>query len=287
MNTIEVPERGHKFNIPSHLGECTPEEYVDICELLFRYQSGEIDYLQFRYAAVYRFLNMVPKNKKLSEVQEQDMNSNIYMISELIDDFFVKDEDGQLIIRQEYYHNPIPTIPLPIGSYYGPQDYLRDVTFGQYVDALNIFATYAVHTEPELLYNLAAIFYRKKGIKYKSSDIENRTKKLQHTGFGYIYGVYLFLASFQHYITSATVTWEGKKLDLSILFKSHNTDSSSASSMPGLGMKATAFSLAESGVLGTLKNVNNTNLWEVLLLMYDVRKNDIESKQRAKDSQTN
>lgn len=285
MNTIEIPERRLKFHIPSHLGECNAEEYADICELLYRYQSGEINFLQFRQAAIYRFLNMVPSKKKKRPEEEKDTAyQNIYRISELIDEFFTRNEEDKLSIRQEFQHNPIPTIPLAIGNYVGPQDYLRDVTFGQYVDGLNIFSTYVSNPDPELLYNLAAIFYRKKGHKYKSDEIDKRSKKLKFTGFGYIYGVYIFIASFQHYLTKATVHWEGRELDLSILFKSTSTDNQITQLMPGLGMKATAFMLAESGILGDLKDVYKTNLWEVLLLMYDMRKNDIEAKHREKSA---
>lgn len=275
MNLIEVPERGLKFNMPSNLGECNPSEYAAICHLFFQYQSAEISYEQLKYMAVYALLNLQPSKK---EEHQEKAQSNIYQLSSLVDDFFNHLPKNRIEIKQDFQHNPIPKIPVAKGFLNGPQDHLKDVSFGQYVIALNIFSTFNAHPDAQLLYDLAAVFYRRKGIAYSENKIEKNSKTLHQTNFGYIYGFFIFFASFQHFITSASVTWEGKEADLSILFKS--TGDAFISDLPGLGMKSTSYMLAETNILGNLKDVNNTNIWEVLFLMYDIRKNDLDQKKK-------
>lgn len=281
MHYIEIPELKRHFNMPGELGECTPAEYVAICGLLYKYQAQEITIDEFRVLAIYELLN-IKKTKKPKDKEAVDCN--IYQLSLLIESFFTRDDDNHISINQNFQHNPIPKIPVAYGHYYGPQDYLRSTTFGEYVDALNIFSSYHETGETELLYNLAAVFYRPKGKKYNPKMVDKHTKKLNYTPFGFIYGVYIFFASFQHYITSATVFWEGRELDLSILFKKSSTGFESK--LPSLGMKSTAYMLAQTNVLGDLEKVNSSNLWEVLLLMYDIRKNDMDEKTKQDQAKT-
>lgn len=281
MNRIEIPDRNLSFNMPEHLGECNSEEYAGMCKLLFEYQSGKIDLQQLRQRAVYVLLNLRPSKKESPEEIEEQKNANIYQLSELVDSFFTKNEDSKLAIRQEYQNNHSPVIDCGTLKYHGPQDYLKSATFGEYVDGLNIFSAFNQSGSVDLLYNLCGVFYRKKGKKYNPDKIEHISKKLKFADFGQIFGFYMFFASFQHYLTNATVYWEGRELDLSILFKNTSPDAPT-SSLPSLGMKATSYMLAESGVLGNLEAVNNTNIWEVLLLMYDIKKSDIDNQQKQK-----
>jgi len=283
MHAINIPHLDKSVDIPSHLGECTAVEYADMCDLLYQYNHQKIDFLQLRVAAVYRLLKMDFSSKKRSEEDQEAVETNIYLLSELIDSFFTTPEEGPMVLRQEFNHNPTLTIPCATKTLYGPDDYMIDITFGQYVEALNVFSTYVAQPDEELLYLLASIFFRKKNTPYSEKQVQQNVKALKTTGFGYIYGVYLSFASFQHHLTSAIVLWEGKEYDLSILFKSHYADADApTATLPGLGMKSTAFMLAKSQILGNLAQVNNTILGEVLLLMYDLRKDDIEQKIQSK-----
>lgn len=283
MHTLEIPEIKRTFNIPSHLGECEDEDYANVCELLYQYNHQQIDYFQFRVAAMYRLLNMKVSKRKHPQEVVDNKEQNIYRLSELLDSFFYTNDDGIPTLRQEFNHNPTLTIPCATSTLYGPEDYMIDITFGQYVEALNIFSTYTAQPDVDLLYMLAAIFFKKKGAKYDESKVLFITETLKTTGLGYIYGVYLSFASFQHHLTTAIVMWEGKEYDLSILFKSHEADGDTPTpTLPGLGMKSTAFMLAKSQILGNLEQVNNTTLGDVLLLMYELRKDDIEQKLQHK-----
>jgi 7,8-dihydro-6-hydroxymethylpterin-pyrophosphokinase len=88
-------------------------------------------------------------------------------------------------------------------------------------------------------------------------------------------------ASFQKYLCSAKIYWQGRELDLSILFKNDNSDSFE-STIPGLGMKSTLFTLAQTGVFGPIDKLRKENAWEILQGMYDLTKRDLDARAQQK-----
>ena len=74
---------------------------------------------------------------------------------------------------------------------------MEDITFGQYVDALNIFAMYNREPSQELLCNLWAIFYQCKNAKkskaYDKQSVDRKTKLARQIYWGKIFGFYLFV----------------------------------------------------------------------------------------------
>ena len=293
MITLEIPETGTKFNMPSDLSECDSRQYNEISFLIYQLQQKEIVYEVFRVRAVYALLNMKPVESDNKEHQEEKM-VNIYRLSELVDDFFedIEGEDTK-ILKQYYVHNPVQRIKCLLTSYYGPTDDFGNIQFGEYIDALHLFTEYHSTKDNGFLYQLMATMYRpydKKGNDpenpedfiddnrqmYNEYLVPKRAKKFKRLYFGEVYGFYLLFASFQKYLSSAKIYWQGRELDLSILF---NSDTKVVESdVPGIGMKSTLYTLAESGVFGTIKELRRESLWEILLRMYDLTKRDLDHK---------
>jgi hypothetical protein len=298
MHTIEIPEEKLLLYIPSNLGECDEQQYIDMCELIYLFQSGQISYEDMRVMAVYRLLNLEPSKKELLIPDQENKLSNVYQISLLVDNFF-EDKEGKKIIKQDYTRNPVPAFrPLWV-HYYGPADTFTNITFGEYTDGLRLFMEFSATGNLQLLYLLAAVFYRKKkwfhwvrkhlnnyngDIRepYNSDILEARAHTFKVMPIGFIYGVYLYFASFQKFITSATVPWAGRELDFSVLFDDGTSDTMEA--VPGIGMDSLVFSLAESSRFGSMEGVRSAKLWEVLILLYDLRKQDLDYKLNDKIS---
>ena len=74
--------------------------------------------------------------------------------------------------------------------------------------------------------------------------------------------------------------WGGKEIDFSILFDSKDE---AQTDIPGIGMDSIAFSMAESGTFGNLKEVDNMNFWVIMIRMYDSRRADLEQKKRQEN----
>lgn len=300
MHIIEIPESNLKRYIPSDLSECDAQQYMDMCELIFHFQNEAISYDELRIHAAYKLMNMKPSK---ATDQEEEKFSNLYLISELIDDFFDIDEKGLKTIKQYYIHNPVPTFKPLWKTLYGPSDSFMNMTFGEYTDALRLFHDFHATGDMEILKIITALFYRPKKsflfIKkrfenyngdiretYNSNNLEARAKTLQYAPIGFVYGFYLLFASFQKYLIDAKIMWSGKEIDFSILFESASGEQESTNEIPGIGMDAIAFSIAESGAFGTIEEVRKANFWQIMVRMYDLRKTDLERQKQERNATT-
>ncbi|ANB40923.1 hypothetical protein ACSN7D_001238 [Flavobacterium psychrophilum] len=284
MHIIQIPELKITKYLPTDLSECDPIQYIEMSALIFYYQTGIIDYEEFRVHATYKLLGMKAVRKK---IVDYDKYSRIHQLSELIDTFFEENENKEKVIKQYYIHNPIPKFRGAFRNFYGPSNDFDNIKFGEYVDALEAFVNFNQTGELIYLSTLLAIMYRKRDYynsisqkdkrkKYNSDIVHKRAKFFQRQHIGVLYGFYLYFASFQKYLTSATIFIQGSEIDLSILFENKKTKDESK--YPGLGMKGVLLSMAESGVYGPEQGVRDTPLWEILIRMYDITKRSLDEE---------
>lgn len=279
MHHIINLHNNKEYHLPEQLGECTSQQFIKVSKLLYLYQTKKLNLYQFKKACVYALLNMRKSTKKLSELEQLQLDDNLLRLSTLIDSFFSTTEDGMSII-QEFNHIPFNKIPVGFNTYNGPTHHFKNVSFGQYLDALNIFAFYNEFKHSALLLDLLAVFYLPKFGKLKNKSlIKERAHKMRNIHFGYAYGFYLYFAAFQHYLGTAKVPIEGKFLDLSILYK--RSQHSSEPLYEDVGMRGTAYVLAESQVFGPMNELLETNMWDILLHMYHIKVRDIEQQSKS------
>jgi len=300
MHSIVIREAKIEKFIPEDLSECDSKQYIDMCELIFKFQAQMITYNELRVHAIYKLMNMVPKNEYIQEDEEEKL-SNIFMLSELIDSFFIVNDQDQKVIKQQYIHNPVPKFKPLWHNYYGPSDSFQNIKFGEYTDALRLFFQFNATGDFELLFALCAVLYRKKKSfywfkkhlnnydgdirePYNPIFVDKRAKVFRVAPIGFIYGTYLLFSSFQQFISGAQVPWGSSVLDFSILFQTDG--STEAETVPGIGMDSVLFSMAESGAFGSLEKVQNTNLWHILIRMYDIRKRDLDNQKREENARS-
>lgn len=288
MILLEIPETNRKIYLPEDLAECDGQQYADACLLIFQFQQGKLTYEDFRIEMLYRLLNLKKGRTKLAADQKEEMTSTIYLLSQRIDSFFEQDENDKMVIKQYYIKNHTPTIRDAFQKWYGPADEFNDITFGQYVDALNVYSLLEQKPNEDLLFRLMAIFYNKKGQKYDPKKVEDNAPRFRYVHFGRVYGFFLLFASFQKYLFSAKVYYQGNELDLSILFEKDSKEKDTVESkIPGIGMLSVAHQLAESGVYGPIQEVRKTDFWEIMLRLYDIRKRDLDHEaDRKKQEET-
>lgn len=281
MHEIEIPEKNKRLYMPKHLGECDNDQFAHMAFLFFQYQNKQITLEQMRYNAVYKLLNLeVSDAQNLNNIEVDKMNANIYLLSELVDSFFTSPEEGKIQLIQEFRHNPMPHIPILKGKLKGPANNFQDMSFGQYLDALDIFGNFVEDPQTDLVYDLCATLYQKG--KYSPKNTPGIAKLLKTNFFGYVYGSYLVFATFQQVINNSMIMIEGNLCDLSILFlKPKNYKK--YTTYPSIGMKSTAFVLAESGVFGTYEQVRNANMWDIFARMYDMKVRDLENEKHQEE----
>lgn len=276
-HTLEIPAKKLKLFIPSELSECTPQQYIDICELILSYQTKTITYEEFKIQAIFRLINL--KHSKKTNLETEKTLTNIKNLSDLIDTFF----ENNYTIKQNYIHNPVPKIKL-WRTYIGPADAFENITFGQYIDAHRLMLDFSVTADFDNLYLIAAIFYlpkktlSKNTYPYDGKTVEQRSKTFKFLPIGFIYGVFLWFTSFQKWLTSAEIPFAGRNLDFSIVFGNSQTESTE--SYPSIGMDSIVHALAESGVYGTKEQTLKANLWDVLIRIYDVTQTNLEKEKQ-------
>ena len=284
MHTVEFPS--YKKYIPEDLSECTPQEYIDISELILAYQMQTIDLETFKIQGLYRLMNF--KRSKKTNFECEKTLTNLKNLSDLLDTFFDKESDN-LTIKTEFIHNPVPIIK-HWRTYKGPSDAFQNLTFGQYVDALRLFQDFGANGDMQNLFEIAAIFYLPKKIfsastiPYDNKTVEQRAKIFRYLPIGFIYGTFLWFASFQKWLTTAEFMYAGRTLDFSIIF--NNGGGTQSEPIPGIGMDEVVFSIAESGVYGNKQQTLKAELWDVLIRIYDITKRNIEQQKQAEKLNT-
>lgn len=290
MHVLEIPEANIKRYIPEDLSQCDTEQYINMCALLYQYQSNQLSLDTFLVHGLFYLLDIENTN-----TDDDQALSNITQLSQYLLSFFdeiKKEESVDLQIKLYHINNPIASF-IQVKKYYGTSDGFENMSFGEYVDALDPFEDFHQTGDVQYLYQLLAIFYRPKKSnyfqlknifsfdgdkreKYNAHQVAALTNKFKKQPIGIAYGFYLLFASFQKYITTVKIYIQGKEIDFSILFDDTLTKKWKESSVPGIGMRSMMFSMAESGIFGELKQVREAPFWEIYLRMYDIRKRDLD-----------
>lgn len=281
MIKLEFFENGHEVNFPECLSECDTREYIDMSKFIFLYSTNQINLPQFQRLAVYSLLNVELSKRPLKSETERLVSQNVAFLSQYVMNFFDEKENEEnglinIIPKLDFIHNPMKTVTINKVKFVGPDDNMQNVTFGDYVDAHNVYFDYLAFSEIQSLRKLFDIFYKPKNKIFYG--LMNKTIS-NGIDMGILYGFFLFFASFQKWLsTSAKVHYEGVEIDLSIIFQSKDV-SPTKSSNPGLGMKSLFHTVAETNVFGDADKLRETPLWDVLPFLYGMRKKSLDEKE--------
>lgn len=300
MHKIELAN-GISKQFPENLGEYTNAQYLHFCELLTQYQSGIITYHEFRIALTYKLMDMVHSKTKLSLEEEDARNENVFRLSLFIDDLFVEKTIEDKIIKTidlSFVDNKIPTFTHNNTTYYGPEEVLLNISFDEFIEAVNHFNNFNTSNDNLDLDKLVATLYRPKKTATKqniltnydgdirqefySTNVELRAKAIDQLPMHIKIGVKLFFEACINFITNATeVNVLGNDIDLSILFQGET------SKEKGIGMLNVLFTMAETNVFGNKKETGKERYWTILLKLYQNHL-DVESKkQQLKNAKGN
>lgn len=293
MHTIElytlkkVTKPMKKIQIPSDLDELTPEQYQYFLQLIGLAQSGVLDYTDIQTRMVYFILGMkhhprIFNNKSInSDETREQICYNISTIADLLDFLFIiEDHQGDRQFQPaRTIHNFFPKIK----NLYGPEDAFQNLSVIEYVHARDHFLNYAKTQEEKHLNNLVATLYRPKKWfhsirkkmpsydgqirqKYNDNTVESRFKKVSKIAPELKFAVYLYFLECENFIKTSTINVGGSFIDLSVLFKSSDDDGGGVSD--DLGMLGILYKVAETGVFGNMEGASQTNLYDMLLKLY-------------------
>lgn len=254
---VRVEHNGKVYEIPGVLDELTPDQYKSYLFLAVMLRRGVLDETGFRAKLLAELMGL--------KVDITDFKPDVAegLIAQLgvLDGFL--DEKGPITSTGR---NLLPEFA---GWTARVGDMLNGLAFGDFVEALTLLGRLDDDEESQqaVLNELARLLYSPPEDK---GDAEVPALVAVHS--------LTFFTSVFNMIRKEPIGISGELINFSIIFKP----------VPGIPSKADdhtgwhgiAMEVASSGVFGTLKEVNGTPLWDVLLYLYRAKFDLLHEKRK-------
>ena len=156
----------------------------------------------------------------------------------------------------------------------GPKSHGADLTFGEFRHALAYCNNYTQEHQPEMLTALCGVLYRNAGDSKLGQWREPFNANLMSFYANRIYampdylkwGVYAWFSSFCRFLTEGTFILDGHEVCFAPVFGRRKDEGEADQS---LGLNSILFSVAESGVFGSIKETDDAPLLRVLMKLLD------------------
>lgn len=262
----------------------TEAQYRYFSFLELHRQLGNISMGQLEVQLIYFCLNMVRTSK------DEKVVENINELRKLVRPYYTSQKSKKTgkqapIVDLNFVVNPLPVITIQKEKFYGPADALQDCSYEEvFVHAQNALLDFSNTLDEEYLDKLVAILYRKpkagKRPKFDGEAYEEHLEQIKTLKPEIKFGVYLFFASCQKFITTAESLdiGGGNTVNIAALFK---PDPSQGKSKV-IGPVGIIYSLAESGVFGNAKKTGRQGVYDVLIRMVQLNEQAKEMKKNAK-----
>ena len=280
MHKIEFSNITREF--PESVSEMTPEQFRYFAFLEMNRQLGKISMQELEVFFVYFALNMVRTTDGLKAIE------NVNLLRELVRPYFTTQKikgKNVTILDLNFLENPLPLLKTEGAKLHGPSAALQNCTYEEvFVHAQNALLEFSASGEEEALDRLVAILYRPavdgKRPKFDPEKIDDHLPLVKKLLPEVKFGIYLFFASCQKFITTATDLdiGGGNEVNIAQLFK----PDPGQKKVKGIGPVGIIYSLAESGVFGSAKDTASQGVYDVLIRMVQLHEQAKEMKKNAK-----
>ena len=291
MHTLEIPQIKFKARFASSIDELTQKQFRYFCKLIGWFQTGEINERDFKNLLMVDLLKIrfTPKMVKKHPTSIY-LKANIYQIAETINSFFEDREVNGKKVRElklTFSRNMFTALKPSIFSrrLYGPEPYLTNCQFFEYVEAQQRFIAFAKTGQYSELDLMIACLYRPSKWfhfiqklmpgyngdirqRFNKNQIERRAKLIAKLPPEVRFGCFLFFKNCEENIQGGEMEINGTMISFRDLFNK----SSENNGIVNLGWVGVLYSLAESGVFGNIKETAQQNLYDVMLRLYQVIK---------------
>lgn len=284
MQTIEVPGQKETLQIPSEWDELRPNQVIKILEYASMFTTGQMNYNKFIVCSFYIIADIkrnwisVAKEMILSSGKYEEKLNNIFIYAQQLTTFLFKPKAKKEKIPspEEFYFNTvinyIPVFTAKSTKYYGPKNMLGDLTFGEFIGAIDAMNEYFQNRDEPSLNKFIANIYRPssdgiKRIEFQEEKLANYRSDLSKVPAHIKFGILFWFSTCINYIKSEDIEIDGKEINLSVLFPKKSKNNTAKST--GIGWKSVLYGVAKEGVFGPIEKTNSTNLFEVLMFMYD------------------
>ncbi|NYJ27508.1 hypothetical protein [Allomuricauda sp. ARW1Y1] len=299
MHKIEVVGTKLVLEYPENGLEFSKEQFLAFSKYVLMYNSKVLSYDQFRTRLTYAFLNL-----KRSIDANDDKNlpaiENILSISKLANGFFSKKtQDGQKVVKMDFYRQLVPTIKANGKIFYGPSDALFNTVYGEFIDTLSHFNDYSTSGQIEHLDMMIATLYRPKRMfgwfrnligkyrldkrrEYNPELTAKYAKSLRGLNLHEKHAIYLYVSSSINFLLNAEALdiGGGNTLNIASIFEKPDGNQKGS----GVGMLSTLYSIAETKVFGNINEVAKQNTIDVFAFLVDQKHKMKENEKRLKNA---
>lgn len=282
MNTIEIPQIGKTIEYPSSWDECTPRQIRFIFRMAVSLLNGKMELQEFKVRVFYHLTCMKRRwrhERKERRMTDQDRNlkyENVYLCSETVGFMFEEKKENEYLFFYDYVMQMFPKFRCCGRRVYGPSDALFNITWGEYMVAADFCRAYVESKNEADLNKLCAVLYRPRRWRYRNTDdpripfnaneCVRRSRWFRRMPFAYRFLIYSWFSACDNYFKTGNIQVDGQEISLRPLFKTAGTNTELG--LKDLGLTGIAMSVAESGVFGSIAEVNQTKLYMVLMKLY-------------------
>ena len=285
MHTLEIPEINYKAQYPSCLSEMNRWQYLKFIQLYLLLEADKITWQEFRIRLLSYFITIVRTTEILTPEEIELIHGEIFRISETLDSFCItKTEQNKehLELDLSNTRNLLPKV----GKLHGPADALTDLSFFEYIEAHHAFlacsadATGSIPVEN--IDRLIAILYRPKRRflffkklsplwngqsreKYNEHTVEGRMLKVSRLPLEVKIGILIWYRACEEFLQTGVIGIGLSQIDFSLLYQ--ETDKAEQNDT---GLIGVLYTLAESGVFGSVKQTAESNLYDVIVRIYQL-----------------
>lgn len=306
MHTLEIPDKNISITFPSEIDEMTSQQFILYIDLVLQYVSGKIDEVTFKARLVQKLLDirMSFGYVVMNPMEKEQCDTEVQRLAELMECFIEEyQKEGKPVkaFKLKSVRNFVPVL----AGYHGPRDCFENVTFCEYRTAKGFFKEFAEDGNEKALNNLCAVLYRpakrfwflRKHMPSCDGEIrvpfiaksnpfilEKRAEKIGKLPFHVRYTVFLYFSGCEDFLKTGKPVVDGIELDFSQLYKSDNdNDDNPAGNVGTIGL---LYSLAETGVFGTIEQTDNANIWDIMVRLYQVvmQMKSLEAKTKSHGS---
>jgi len=296
------------ISFPSDIDELTPSQYLVYLDLVLQQFTGAISDPMEIKRKLFVALTDLKVSKKMA-FYTADEEENIWAaLTEkinLLDSFFDIEDDSENKVYHLHIKSGVNLLPTWNGLT-GPDDMLSNITWGDFVNCLNALKMTSVaqaeNDIEEIQRNTLEIFsilykeplpdsYRdpkggqRKTLKslWRTRNTKHETRNTKHeTPDTVLYHALTYFSYVYELITTVPIPINGEEVDFSIIWKAdpdNEGDTGDKSGWAGI-----LFSVAETGIFGRSAEVNDTNLYDVLMYLYSRKMQALAEKKKEKNN---
>lgn len=312
MNTLQIPQKNIFIEYAASWDEISPEDAPYIGGLLYRLSKQWITIDQFRKLAVDRFIGHRNYKKPFKDPDvAADYWANEGRLADTVNFFFnITEHETEEGHTQERYEvipkgtvNFVPKVKARGCTYYGPGDFLNEMTFVEFKDLLYNAGAFMESGDTAYLDIMMGIAFRRKRrflffkvrqpgfdgrerIKYVAGTAERLARKFRRVTLGTKYMFFQYFMGCMYILKTDNegrgVMVDGQHCDTSLVFGKSRKSSEDEEPKDSVGLVGVIMALAESGVFGNMKETAGTEFWDVMIRLVQLEMQNKEMEARLK-----